>query len=499
MFAAVLLAAALVVGCGLEPAEESTGEVTAGAVSEFHPLDGDTSIGSIPSDVQAWLDRSATDGSTDRGACCLSDGCVSVTEEVCAQIGGSFLGVGRPCDAEACQVALLAAIDSDADGCSDLNELLAETDPHRPGDCRDIDGDGLPNVEDPDVDGDGRPNEIDDDIDGDGRANDEDDDPDGDGDAGEEDPDEDGDGLSDRFDLDDDGDGEADDEDADNADDDEGEDDDEEEEEDDDDEPEDRLQDLIERLRDGKVTAGDRAAIAREIAKRLQADDDKRQEVEELLRVALEQAQDPLRLAPENGVPRTISSMDAVYRQLKLAIEVARKGQSDPDAKLQPERMPAAMKDFLARVSSITTLGEAFHFMSHEDIGAQVRFFARSLNSEQTQEMAQVIADELPRFDGRGSPEGEANWLEQMRHGAVALKTAFPGVQSRKLVDTSHELFRKAERTGGQRSDRTAEYHGLLRKMSQAALEHDDIDAALEQVISDEEAEDGEEEEETEE
>ena len=61
----------------------------------------------------------------------------------------------------------------------------------------DIDGDGIPNEEDPDVDGDGIPNGDDPDVDGDGIPNEEDPDVDGDGIPNEEDPDPNGTGTSD--------------------------------------------------------------------------------------------------------------------------------------------------------------------------------------------------------------------------------------------------------------------------------------------------------------
>lgn len=61
----------------------------------------------------------------------------------------------------------------------------------------DIDGDGIPNSEDPDIDGDGIPNDIDPDIDGDGIPNESDPDQDGDGINDEDDPDDDNDGTPD--------------------------------------------------------------------------------------------------------------------------------------------------------------------------------------------------------------------------------------------------------------------------------------------------------------
>jgi hypothetical protein len=71
-----------------------------------------------------------------------------------------------------------------------------------------VDGDGIPNGQDPDVDGDGKPNGEDfDDIDGDGIPNDRDPDIDGDGIPNDKDSDMDGDGIPNGEDPDMDGDG----------------------------------------------------------------------------------------------------------------------------------------------------------------------------------------------------------------------------------------------------------------------------------------------------
>ncbi|MEX0325925.1 MAG: dockerin type I domain-containing protein [Puniceicoccaceae bacterium] len=80
-------------------------------------------------------------------------------------------------------------------------------DPKKKKDPNDIDGDGIPNDEDPDDDNDGIPDEEDPDMDGDQIPNDEDDDVDGDGKKNDEDDDDDGDGIPDGLDNDDDNDG----------------------------------------------------------------------------------------------------------------------------------------------------------------------------------------------------------------------------------------------------------------------------------------------------
>ncbi len=106
-------------------------------------------------------------------------------------------------------IALLLQ-DRDHDGTSDLEEIIAGTDPDDPSDGADTDGDEIPNSIDPDVDGDGIENGSDPDVDGDGILNGDDDDVDGDGLLAPEDSDDDGDGIADDEDDDDDGDGEED-------------------------------------------------------------------------------------------------------------------------------------------------------------------------------------------------------------------------------------------------------------------------------------------------
>lgn len=99
--------------------------------------------------------------------------------------------------------------DSDGDGLTDLEELVAGLDPFNRFDGPDIDGDGILNGEDPDVDGDGILNAYDRDVDGDGIDNIFDDDIDGDGLLNSlfEDDDDDGDGISNLIDNDDNADG----------------------------------------------------------------------------------------------------------------------------------------------------------------------------------------------------------------------------------------------------------------------------------------------------
>jgi hypothetical protein len=89
--------------------------------------------------------------------------------------------------------------DGDGDGVGDNEDEF----PNDPGESKDSDGDGVGNNSDPDIDGDGIPNEVDPDMDGDGVPNGEDDfprDPEFDGDL-------DGDGVPDPLDPDADGDG----------------------------------------------------------------------------------------------------------------------------------------------------------------------------------------------------------------------------------------------------------------------------------------------------
>ena len=107
-------------------------------------------------------------------------------------------------------VAALQYMDSDYDGRSDYDELLAGGNQFDPLDGPDIDGDGILNGDDSEVDGDGIENGSDSDVDGDGHPNGNDDDVDGDGLEESEDDDDDGDGELDETDEDDDGDGEVD-------------------------------------------------------------------------------------------------------------------------------------------------------------------------------------------------------------------------------------------------------------------------------------------------
>lgn len=121
------------------------------------------------------------------------------------------------------ELLVIAALlgDSDHDGRSDIDEILAGLDPLNRFDGPDIDGDGILNGEDDDVDGDGTLNAYDDDVDGDGIKNEDDDDIDGDGLFNHtEDDDDDGDGIDNRIDNDDDANGlpDEDDETADKAD-----------------------------------------------------------------------------------------------------------------------------------------------------------------------------------------------------------------------------------------------------------------------------------------
>lgn len=95
------------------------------------------------------------------------------------------------------ELVVLLSRDSDGDGESDGEEVVAGSDPFDPLDDRDVDGDGVPNAEDDDVDGDGVRNADDADIDGDGRDNVDDDDDDGDGESDVSDDDADGDGEPD--------------------------------------------------------------------------------------------------------------------------------------------------------------------------------------------------------------------------------------------------------------------------------------------------------------
>ncbi|MGB0717355.1 MAG: hypothetical protein ACPGXK_15870, partial [Phycisphaerae bacterium] len=126
------------------------------------------------------------------------------------------------------EVAIIGLLgDTDGDGLTDIEEILAALDPFNPFDGVDVDGDGILNGEDFDVDGDGIPNAYDEDVDGDGEPNVFDDDIDGDGllNALLEDDDDDGDGIDNLIDNDDNADGfpdrEDDDDDDDDGDDDE--------------------------------------------------------------------------------------------------------------------------------------------------------------------------------------------------------------------------------------------------------------------------------------
>ncbi len=118
----------------------------------------------------------------------------------------------------------VAAVDTDGDGVSDLEESRRGTDPLDPRSFFDNDHDGVPDAVDPDIDGDGIPNATDPDQDGDGATDSEENlagtdpedrtsfpsdprDNDGDGVSNGKDKDDDNDGIPDLEDPDRDGDG----------------------------------------------------------------------------------------------------------------------------------------------------------------------------------------------------------------------------------------------------------------------------------------------------
>lgn len=260
----------------------------------------------------------------------------------------------------------------------------------------DIDGDGIPNEDDPDVDGDGQPNGSDNDIDGDGLPNGHDPDADGDGKSGADDPDEDGDGLCDRFDLNDDGDGLFDDEDEDDdGDGDDDDDDDEEDDDDDDDEETNPLEDLLQRQRNGMLTDDDRVRIAKEITSRLDSPGDR-----DLVLAALQQlgttSMDPLRDPGLPGVPPEIGAVDAVYDQLSRVITAARRNASIEAGKPIPApALRMALGEFLPRVQALDELSKSFLLASIRELGLTVHDLNAALGSQRTREFAQALTQSV--------------------------------------------------------------------------------------------------------
>lgn len=112
-----------------------------------------------------------------------------------------------PYSVPGCHDPLVGGGDLDGDGVPNDEDPDVDDDGIPNGDDRDIDGDGIPNDQDPDMDADGIPNEQDSDMDGDGKPNGEDDDIDGDGIPNDQDSDMDGDGVDNATDNDVDGDG----------------------------------------------------------------------------------------------------------------------------------------------------------------------------------------------------------------------------------------------------------------------------------------------------
>jgi len=451
----------------------------------------DTSPTDTPADTAAPLeDTSASDDDAAFGACCLLDGCTEDLPQIdCERRGGQFLGPGTKCTA--CLppeqiAATLDNLDSDLDGCSDLKELLQGTNRLVPGDCRDIDGDGISNEEDSDVDGDDIPNVKDSDIDGDGVPNESDPDQDGDGKKGHDDPDEDGDGLSDRWDLDDDGDGELDATD----DDEEGDDEDDDDDDDDDDEEEegekDQLLDLMEQFRTGKISQADCNAIAKEIVNHFDARDD-RADIQYIMLKVVELSKVVQREWVKSNIPPGIEAIDEVYGQLDKAIQLARGTSKEP---LDKAKFPEVMQDFKARTYSMVNLAKTFSTLRFDELGFIVDRMRGTFEPQKLQDISELMGDFIdPR--AWNDHEKEAAELLAFEHGSSSLGKSFAKAEALDLLNATARLRQRANSLQGTKEEKDGKFQSLLDRMKEVSEDKPNITDALEQVESEEDQQNG--------
>lgn len=424
------------------------------------------------------------------GVCCLPEGCApDLAPAPCELRGGQFL-VGADCSSCLSEEEITAALDSidtDRDGCSDLKELLQGTNRLLPGDCRDIDGDGIDNDEDPDIDGDGIPNAEDDDIDGDGIPDEDDPDPDGDGKTGADDPDEDGDGMSDRFDLDDDGDGKTDSDEK--ADDDDDDDEDEDDDDGDDDEDgKDKLLDLVERLREGKITEADRNAIANEIVNHFDAREDKA-DIQYMLMKVVELSKVVQREWVKSNIPPGIEAIDEVYNQLDQAIQRARGTSKEP---LDKKKFPEVMQDFKARTSSMVNLAKTFSTLRFDELGSIVDRMRGTFEPSKLQEISELMKDYInPR--AWNNHDKETAEILAMERGCSSLGKSFDKAEAKDLLDATARLRQRANDLQGTKAEKDEKFQSLLDRMNEVSKDKDkpNITDALEQVESEDDQQNG--------
>ncbi|MBP7936895.1 MAG: hypothetical protein KA354_19815 [Phycisphaerae bacterium] len=484
-------AAEAIIGEGEAPAAQddssATPQTTGTCPSDAAQPVSDTS----PVDTAAPLEDGSAGDDAAFGACCLLDGCTEDLPQIdCERHGGQFLGPGTKCTA--CVppeqiAATLDNMDSDLDGCSDLKELLQGTNRLVPGDCRDIDGDGIDNDEDPDVDGDGIPNVKDDDIDGDGIPDEDDPDPDGDGKTGHDDPDEDGDGLSDRWDLDDDGDGELDatddDEEGDEEDDDDDDDDDDEEEEGE----KDQLLDLMEQFRTGKISQADCNAIAKEIVNHFDAREDKA-DIQYMLMKVVELSKVVQREWVKSNTPPGIEAIDEVYGQLDKAIQLAR-GTED---QLDKKKLPEVMQDFKARTSSMVNLAKTFSTLRFDELGFIVDRMRGTFEPQKLQDISELMGDFIDPH-AWNDHEKEAAELLAFEHGSSSLGKSFGKAEALDLLNATARLRQRANSLQGTKAEKDEKFQSLLDRMNEVSEDKPNITDALEQVESEDDQQNGDE------
>jgi hypothetical protein len=433
--AAIATSAWLIGGCPAEPGRSEYGRTFGSWLEQFEEQPG----------FDRATDRGANSEATEVDTAGLS------ADEL-AYLSLLFSRAGVPFD--------LANIPPDTDGDAIPNVM----DP-------DVDGDGVENADDDDIDGDGQPNTNDDDIDGDGAENDDDSDIDADGIENDKDADADSDRLSDRFDLNDDGDDEPDDEDED----------------DEDDEPKTGLEDLEERLKNGRLSDADKARIVQEILDRLDSDDLKTQ-LQTALNDIVRHATDPNRQARPLTVPAGVDAIDQLYEQLGDAIKDAKRGQFDPNGPFQNRaRERRAAEDMLLRAKAFARVAKTFPTMLIDDVNESVKSLRADLGRERLTAFTEKMQTHLAP-NSIGNVASEKKELDALARGGAAIGKGFDDADADSIFDGIDRLRARA-RLATPSEGEDAKYDRLLGRLAEIKSESAGI--SLDDAVSQIETEDG--------